>query len=45
MKSKKTKKITTSDTISMSIAQIPSISSHSSLPYVFEVGYLGKIYR
>ena len=34
--------IKTSDTISMSIAQIPSISSHSSLPYVSEVFYLGK---
>ena len=39
------KKFKTSDTISMSIAQIPSISSHSSLPYVSEVIYLGKEYK
>ena len=42
---KKIKKITTSDAISMSIAQIPSISSHSSLPYASEVVYLEKVYK
>jgi len=39
---KKKTTIKTSDTISMSIAQIPSISSHSSLPYVSEVVYIGR---
>jgi len=42
---KKKKKFKASDTISMSIAQIPSISSHSSLPYVSEVVYLGKVFK
>ena len=45
MNKKNLKKITTSDTVSMSIVQIPSIPSHSSLPYVSEVVYLGKIYK
>jgi len=41
----KKKLIITSDAISMSIAQIPSISSHSSLPYVSEVVYLNKTFK
>ena len=45
MNNKKTKRIKTSGVISMSIAQIPSISSHSSLPYASEVVYLGKCYK
>jgi hypothetical protein len=39
---KKRTRIKTSDAVSMSIAQIPSISSHSSLPYVSEVVYLER---
>ena len=42
---KKRTRIKTSDAVSMSIAQIPSISSHSSLPYASEVVYLGKSYK
>jgi hypothetical protein len=41
----KNKAIRTSDAVSMSISQIPSISSHSSLPYVSEVVYIGKILK
>jgi len=33
------------DTVSMSIAHIPSISSHTNLPYVSEAVYLGKVYK
>jgi len=45
MNKNKTKRIKTSGVISMSIAQIPSISSHSSLPYASEVVYLGRSYK
>ena len=38
-------KKTTSGVISTSIACIPSITSHSSLPYASEVVFLGKVYR
>ena len=41
MNNKKKKQLAASDTISMSIAHIPSISSHTSLPYVSEAVYLG----
>lgn len=42
---KRKKKLAASDTLSMSIAHIPSITSHSSLPYVSEAVYLGKVLR
>ena len=45
MNKRKKKKFTASDTLSMSIAHIPSITSHSSLPYVSEAVFLGKILR
>ena len=45
MNKKKIKKKATSDVISMSIAYIPSITSHSSLPYASEVVFLGKVYK
>ena len=45
MNSNKNKKLTASDTISHSIADTPSITSHSSLPYASEVVYLGKVFR
>jgi len=41
----KNKTIRTSDAISMSVVQVPSISSHSCLPYVSEVDYLGKVLK
>jgi len=41
----KNKTIKTSDAISMSVPQIPSISSHSYIPYVSEVNYLGKVLK
>jgi len=42
---KKIIKKTALDTVSMSIAHIPSITSHSNLPYVSEAVYLGKVYK
>ena len=45
MKKRKIKKKATSGVISMSIAYIPSITSHSSLPYTSEVVFLGKILK
>ena len=44
MNNKKIKKATLG-TVSMSIAHIPSITSHSYLPYVSEAVYLGKEYK
>ena len=44
MNSKKIKKATLG-TVSMSIAHIPSRSSHTNLPYVSEVVYLGKVFK
>jgi len=41
---KKNKK-TASDTVSMSVVHIPSITSHTNLPYVSEAVYLGKEYK
>jgi hypothetical protein len=45
MNKKKLKKLTASDTKTMSIAYIPSITSHSSLPYVSEAVFLGEILK
>jgi len=45
MKRRKIKKNTASDTLSMSIAYIPSITSHSSLPYVSEAVYSGEVLK
>lgn len=45
MNKKKNKNKTASSVISTSIAYIPSITSHSSLPYAFEAVYLGKIFK
>ena len=45
MNKKKINKKATSDVISTSIVYIPSITSHSSLPYASEVVFLGKIYK
>ena len=42
---KKIKKRTALDAVSMSIANIPTITSHSNLPYVSEAVYLGKVYK
>jgi hypothetical protein len=44
MKKKKIKK-TALDAISMSVVHIPSITSHSYLPYVSKAVYLGKEYK
>ena len=41
----KIKKKTASSVVSTSIAYIPSITSHSSLPYAFEAVYLGKVFK
>ena len=45
MNYKKKKKLTASYTISDSIAYTPSTTSHSSLPYVSEAVYLGRIIK
>ena len=45
MNKEKIKKKATSGVISTSIAYIPSITSHSSLPYSSEVVFLGKVYK
>ena len=45
MNKKKINNKTASSVISTSIVYIPSITSHTSLPYVSEVVYLGKIYK
>ena len=45
MNKKKINNKTASSVISTSIVFIPSITSHSSLPYAFEAVYLGKVFK